>query len=55
MATATARAVHNLHFDLPPLPYATDHRLQEMDFGDWTKQPEGTDRLTPTSALLRLT
>jgi broad specificity phosphatase PhoE len=28
------------------LPYATDHRLQEMDFGDWTKQPEGTDRLT---------
>jgi broad specificity phosphatase PhoE len=31
---------------LPALPYATDHRLQEMDFGDWTKQPEGTDRLT---------
>ncbi len=32
---------------LPALPYATDHRLQEMDFGDWTKQPEGSDRLVP--------
>ncbi|HEV2651340.1 MAG TPA: histidine phosphatase family protein [Rhizomicrobium sp.] len=31
---------------LPALPYATDHRLQEMDFGDWTKKPEGTDRFT---------
>jgi broad specificity phosphatase PhoE len=29
---------------LEPLPYATDHRLQEMDFGDWTKLPEGADR-----------
>src|SRR3954470_1823712 len=24
MATATARAVHKLHFDLPPLPYPED-------------------------------
>jgi broad specificity phosphatase PhoE len=30
---------------LSALPYATDHRLQEMDFGDWTKLPEGDDRL----------
>ncbi|MEJ1970576.1 MAG: histidine phosphatase family protein [Rhizomicrobium sp.] len=30
---------------LPALPYATDHRLQEMDFGDWTKLHQGDDRL----------
>ena len=30
---------------LAALPYATDHRLQEMDFGDWTKLHEGDDRL----------
>lgn len=29
---------------LPALPYVTDHRLQEMDFGDWTKLHEGDDR-----------
>ncbi|MBV9419112.1 MAG: histidine phosphatase family protein [Alphaproteobacteria bacterium] len=29
---------------LSAVPYATDHRLQEMNFGDWTKLPEGEDR-----------
>ncbi|HEY1709094.1 MAG TPA: histidine phosphatase family protein [Rhizomicrobium sp.] len=30
--------------DLTPAPYATDPRLMEMDFGRWTKLPEGDDR-----------
>jgi len=28
-------------------PYFTDQRLMEMDFGTWTKQPEGDDRIAP--------
>jgi broad specificity phosphatase PhoE len=32
---------------LPPQPYATDHRLMEMDFGDWTKRQEGDDKEAP--------
>ncbi len=32
---------------LAALPYSTDPRLMEMSFGDWTKQPEGSDRYAP--------
>jgi broad specificity phosphatase PhoE len=28
-------------------PYFTDQRLMEMDFGTWTKRPEGDDRIAP--------